>query len=130
MAVTPIELPPARPVAAVTREATFRDSNADIWIGVPKRVRHVWRCIRFHESYHSGHYRAKNPRSTASGAGQWIDSTWRGVAKWVKVDGKYVARQYRHAKDAPAWVQDAAFLHVYRHGGLHMWRGTHCPGTG
>jgi hypothetical protein len=105
----------------------FLDSNvASVWDGAPFKARIIWMCIRNHESHsYTGH----NPRSTASGAGQWLDSTWRGLAPWVKVKGKYVARGYRSADRAPAWVQDAAFLHVYRHGGLRMWHGTWCPGT-
>lgn len=97
-----------------------------MWDGVPLKVRAVWLCIRMHESRS---YTGQNPTSTASGAGQWILSTWTGLKRWVKVNGVYVARQYREAKDAPAWVQDASFLHVYDHDGLRMWRGTGCPGT-
>ncbi len=105
----------------------FLDSNVPaVWRGVPDRVRAVWLCVRRHESMT---YTGQNPVSSASGAGQWIDSTWRGVARWVKVDGQYVARTYSRAKHAPAWVQDAAFIHVYDHGGLRMWHGTDCPGT-
>ena len=108
----------------------FMDSNVPaVWKGVPVRARLIWLCIRRHESLHSGHYAAENPSSTAAGAGQWLQGTWNGIKKWVKVDGHYVARQYPEAKDAPAWVQDAAFIHVYRHGGLSMWNGTNCPGT-
>lgn len=121
-----------RPVNVSRSAATrFADSGVqEVWHGVPARARLIWLCIRRHESLHAGHYRAQNPVSSASGAGQWIDSTWRGVAKWVKVEGQYVARQYSRAKQAPPWVQDAAFVHVWRHGGLSMWRGTYCPGTG
>jgi hypothetical protein len=100
-----------------------------VWSRVSSYARGVWKCIREHESISAGHYRAENPYSTASGAGQWIDSTWRGVAHWVKVDGRYVARKYSRAAYAPAWVQDAVFVHVYRHGGLSMWSGTYCAGT-
>jgi hypothetical protein len=100
-----------------------------VWNGVPTSARNVWMCIRNHESRHSGHYTAHNGHSSAAGAGQWLTGTWQGVARWVKVKGKFVARPYRTADHAPAWVQDAAFVHVYRHGGLHMWRGTGCPGT-
>lgn len=106
----------------------YLDSNVPaVWHGVPDRVRATWLCIRLHESRS---YTGENPTSSASGAGQWILSTWTGLKRWVKVNGVYVARQYREAKDAPAWVQDAAYLHVERHGGLRMWRGTGCPGTG
>jgi hypothetical protein len=74
-------------------------------------------------------YTGENPHSTASGGGQWLNSTWDGLKVWVKVGGKFVAKQYDEAKDAPAWVQDASFIHVYNHGGLRMWHGTWCPGT-
>lgn len=105
----------------------YRDSNVrEVWEGVPHSVRSVWKCIRMHESIS---YVGENPVSSASGAGQWINSTWDGLKKWVKVDGKFVASWYDEAKDAPAWVQDAAFLHVYKRGGLRMWRGTGCEGT-
>lgn len=108
----------------------YMDSNVPaVWKGVPHHVRMVWLCIRKHESLHSGHYTAENPVSTAAGAGQWLNGTWDGLKKWVKVNGEHVARQYDEASDAPAWVQDAAFVHVYRHGGLRMWHGTWCPGT-
>lgn len=119
----------------------YADSNVPaVWAGVPDRVRSVWRCIRYHESRHSGHYTAiySGPiSSTASGAGQWLDGTWRGLIRWVKIAGKYVDRhatKYPRAHLAPAVVQDAAFLHVYRRDqitgrGLEMWNGTGCPGT-
>ena len=105
----------------------YRDSNVSrVWRGATHEERSTWLCIRWHESRS---YRGKNPTSSASGAGQWIKSTWDGLKVWVKVDGQFVARQYQEARHAPAWVQDAAFRHVYARGGLHMWRGTHCPGT-
>lgn len=105
----------------------YQDSNVrEVWEGVPHNVRMIWLCIRRHESMS---YTGENPVSTASGAGQWLNSTWDGLKEWVKVNGEFVARSYDEAKDAPAWVQDAAYLHVYRHGGLRMWHGTWCPGT-
>jgi hypothetical protein len=108
----------------------YADSNVyAVWKGASHHERSVWLCIRRHESISAGHYTAANPTSSARGAGQWIRGTWQGVAKWVKVDGKFVARQYSEAHHAPAWVQDAAFRHVYKRGGLSMWRGTGCPGT-
>lgn len=106
----------------------YQDSNVrDVWEGVSHDVRMVWLCIRRHESMS---YTGENPISTASGAGQWLNSTWDGLKVWVKVNGEFVAKQYDEAKDAPAWVQDASFIHVYNHDGLHMWNGTGCPGTG
>jgi hypothetical protein len=105
----------------------YGDSNvAAVWNGVSTRARTFWMCVRNHESRHSGHYVAHNGHSSAAGAGQWLTGTWQGVARWVKVHGKYVARGYSTADRAPAWVQDAAFVHVWNHGGQSMWRGTHC----
>lgn len=102
----------------------YLDSNVDrVWRGATHLERSIWLCIRRHESMS---YRGDNPHSSASGAGQWIRSTWLGLAHWVRVNGRWVARQYREAKDAPAWVQDAAYRHVYARGDLSMWRGTHC----
>jgi hypothetical protein len=126
----PVTPPPApHRVVAPSRGMVgrFLDSNvAQVWDGVPAKHRMIWLCIRRHESMS---YTGENPSSSASGGGQWINSTWDGLKKWVKIDGKFVARQYDEAKDAPAWVQDAAFLHVLHHGGLRMWHGTWCPGT-
>lgn len=108
----------------------YLDSNvSSVWNNVPTEARMIWLCIRKHESILWGHYRAENDHSSASGAGQWLNGTWDGIKEWVKVQGKFVARQYDEAKDAPAWVQDAAFIHVYNHGGLKMWHGTWCSGT-
>lgn len=102
----------------------YQDSNMrSVWRGATHRERMIWLCIRRHESMS---YTGENPQSSASGAGQWIDSTWRGLAHWVKVDGQFVARQYRRASHAPAWVQDAAYRHVYKRGDLSMWAGTGC----
>lgn len=77
----------------------------------------------------AGHYAAHNGSSSAAGAYQFLDGTWRGNAKWTKVRGVFVARAYRAANHAPAWVQDAVFIHSVRHGGLSNWAGTNCPGT-
>jgi hypothetical protein len=105
----------------------YYDSNvAKVWLNVPSEARRFWLCVRNHESRRSGHYDAHNGSSSAAGAGQWLTGTWQGVAKWVKVNGKYVARQYPTADRAPAWVQDAAFVHVWNRHGQSMWRGTHC----
>lgn len=105
----------------------YLDSNVNaVWKGASHAERMVWLCIRRHESMS---YTGENPTSSASGAGQWLNSTWDGLKHWVKIGGEFVARQYDEAKDAPAYVQDAAFRHVYKLGELRMWQGTGCPGT-
>lgn len=97
-----------------------------VWKGVPRWMRDLGLCIRKHESIEQGHYKAHNGRSSASGAYQFLDGTWQGNAKWTRVDGKFVARKYAAANHAPAWVQDAVFIHSIRHGGILNWVGTHC----
>jgi hypothetical protein len=82
-------------------------------------------CVRQHESDrgpypHINGYRAKNPRSTASGAYQFLDTTWRNVAP--KVGGG----QYARAMDAPWWVQDDAAMWMINNGWKSAWNGTGC----
>jgi len=66
-------------------------------------------AIRGCESHHD--YTARNPRSSASGAFQFIDSTWRayGDSRWT--------RAYLAPRDA----QDAAALRLYRASGTSPW---------
>lgn len=105
----------------------YQDSNVKaVWHGASHYERSTWLCIRRHESMS---YTGENPVSTASGAGQWLLSTWTGLKRWVKIGGRFVARQYREAKDAPAWIQDLAFRHVWKRNGMRMWHGTGCPRT-
>lgn len=84
-------------------------------------------CVRHHESdrgsppYTNG-YQAKNPRSTASGAYQFLDSTWRNVSGAAGHPG------YPSARSAPSWAQDAvaywAMTHPKQAG--RPWAGTGC----
>jgi muramidase (phage lysozyme) len=83
-------------------------------------------CVRHHESDSSGPhpyirgYTAQNRRSTASGAYQFLDSTWRGASQRAGYPG------YARAKQAPWWVQDAVALHVFKTGGRSAWNGSGC----
>ena len=61
------------------------------------------RCIRWHES--RGDYRAENPTSSASGAWQFIDSTWESVTGLPAPASSY-----------PRRVQDAAFRKLWAGG--------------
>lgn len=135
--------PSPPPVAAVSLSEEWRDQRPSrggagrfldsnhpaVWRGVPTWIRSLGLCIRKHESIMAGHYAAHSGRSSAAGAYQFLDGTWRGNAKWTKVAGRYVARGYPAANLAPAWVQDAVFVHSIRHGGIKNWHGTLCPGT-
>lgn len=83
-------------------------------------------CVRRHESDrtgawpHTGGYNAQNPVSSASGAYQFIDSTWRKVSVRAGHPG------YAKAKHAPWYVQDAVALHLVNSGGKSAWAGTGC----
>lgn len=66
-------------------------------------------CIRLHESH--GNYRAENNTSTASGAYQFLDSTWQSV---TGLPGR--------AMDYPPAVQDRAFYKLWNGGkGANQW---------
>jgi hypothetical protein len=82
-------------------------------------------CVRRHESDrgpwpHANGYGAQNPRSTASGAYQFLDSTWRNVSARSGHGG------YSKARYAPWYVQDAVALYLVNNGGRSAWNGTGC----
>ena len=76
-------------------------------------------CVRRHESDTAGGYRAENPVSTASGAYQFLDSTWRTVSRGAGYPSS-------HAADAPPWVQDTVAAWTVQHVGRSPWNGTAC----
>ncbi len=83
-------------------------------------------CVRAHESDTAGGYFARNSSSGASGAYQFLDSTWRSVA--VRAGHGYYA--YSPARNAPDWVQDAvAYDTAIVHGERRHWHGTGCAGS-
>lgn len=82
-------------------------------------------CVRRHESDRSRYpytrgYRAKNPRSTASGAYQFLNSSWRVLSKRAGYPG------WGRAMDAPPAVQDAVAYWTLKNYGKSPWRGTGC----
>lgn len=83
-------------------------------------------CVRHHESDrgpfpHTAGYQAENPYSSASGAYQFIDSTWRSVSAAAGYPG------YGHASWAPPSVQDRVAYHVaIELGQRYHWNGTGC----
>ena len=84
----------------------------------PAGVGRFLECVKHHES--RGDYRAQNPHSSASGAYQFIRSTWRNVSRSAGHPG------YPTAASAPAWVQDAVAVHTLRTVGRSPWAGTGC----
>lgn len=77
-------------------------------------------CVRNHESAEAGLYQAQNPTSSASGAYQYLRSTWLTVSNQSGYGG------YASAKEAPWYVQDAvAYWHI-NNLGRSAWNGTGC----
>ena len=76
-------------------------------------------CIRAHES--GGNYTAQNSVSSASGAYQFIDSTWRSTLRSMGRGG-----EYSRAKYAPPSYQDMVAYHVVNTVGMSPWRGSGC----
>lgn len=65
-----------------------------------------------------GNYQAQNPVSTASGAYQMLDTTWRSL---------HASKGYAKAKYAPKAVQDAAAVELYNQMGTSPWASSsHC----
>ena len=75
-------------------------------------------CVRRHES--GGDYRAQNPSSSASGAYQYIRSTW------VVVSARAGHGGYPTASSAPPHVQDAVAQWTVANVGKSPWAGTGC----
>ena len=75
-------------------------------------------CVRAHES--GGNYRAENPISTASGAYQFLDSTWQTMSARAGHSG------WGHAASATAAVQDAVAQFTVNSGWSSAWNGTGC----
>jgi hypothetical protein len=88
----------ARPTA--TRTVTVSRSR--------ERVAGIQARIRWCESRNN--YRAENPNSTASGAYQFLDGTWRSVTGLEPPASAY-----------PPAVQDTAFVKLYAQLGTKPW---------
>ena len=71
-------------------------------------------CVRNRES--GGNYSAENSTSTASGAYQFLDSSWRTLSARAGY-GSYGG----HAANAPAWVQDAVAVWTVENIGRSPW---------
>lgn len=75
-------------------------------------------CVRHAES--RGDYQAQNSRSTASGAYQFLDSTWATVSVQAGHGG------YAKARHAPPQVQDAVAEYTLKTQGKQPWAANSC----
>jgi len=110
--------------ADIFADAKRKDSAASA--AHSKQMHPTLVCIRRHESDrgpypHTNGYGAQNSRSSASGAYQFIDGTWRTMSARAGHGG------YSRAKYAPSWVQDAVAYHTaVLNGGISHWAGSGC----
>jgi hypothetical protein len=78
-------------------------------------------CVRAHESDTAGGYSAENPTSTASGAYQFLSSSWRNLSARAGYSG------WPTASSAPWHIQDAvAYDTAVTRGQQSPWNGTGC----
>lgn len=104
------------PQVSRAEERTAPTSKGNLWAGATgiwdgQSALYVNRaiCIVQHESWHSGTYTAENPTSSASGVGQWIDSTWLAHAKYAGI------KVVPHASNNSPTVQDRVLVYAVHH---------------
>ncbi len=79
-------------------------------------------CVRAHESDMAGGYRAQNRTSTASGAYQFLDSTWVSIwRRLLRTDPPAPKARLASPRD-----QGLAAAAAFLHGEQAHWRGTDC----
>ena len=117
----PVSTPKPKPKPAVAAPAgSGWSAAASVWDDYPAWVGRFALCVANHESMHAGLWTAQNPYSSASGAFQFIDGSWRAYSKSAGLGG------YARAKHAPPVVQARVFAHVVTEYGAYPWKGTHC----
>jgi hypothetical protein len=106
------------------RFALVLAAAASLWVAVPAApagaATDFLSCVRWRESRNN--YTAQNPTSSASGAYQFIDGTWRTVSVKAGHGG------YGRALHAPPYVQDAVARWTAIHVGRSPWAATGCTG--
>jgi hypothetical protein len=108
--------------AAVSTQQRSWNTTTSVWAHYPSWVHKFGLCVAHHESWTAGLWKAQNPVSTASGAFQYLNSTWRAHARRA-----HVGTQYKRAKDAPPVIQVKVFAYnVYHFRSQKSWYGTHC----
>lgn len=105
---------------------------------IPARYREFAACVSRRES--GGSYTARNPRSSAQGRWQLLDTQWRVhggiqyvVSRRLKEYGvpagvRRIVRDYLHATPIYRWpgvYQDVAFAEIVDSGGWRHWSGGH-----
>lgn len=117
--------PKATPVREV-RVSRSRPANATP-SGLPSWVKSFRECVLEAESGnwpYDGHPRpydaVRSDGGTASGAYQFIDSTWQAYSREAGYPG------WSRAVHAPAKVQDAVFYWVVLNKGKYPWKGNGC----
>ena len=117
----PVSTPKPKPKPAVAAPAgSGWAAAASVWDDYPAWVGRFALCVANHESMNAGLWTAQNPYSSASGAFQFIDGSWRAYSRSAGLGG------YARAKHAPPVVQAQVFAHVVTEYGAYPWKGTHC----
>ena len=79
----------------------------------------VRKCIMYHESRYN--YKAANKTSSARGAYQFLDRSWRDGLVWMMLDEGGNVKEIKHLRDIPInkwnrYYQDRAFFTAWQHG--------------
>lgn len=107
-------LPFLQPAAATNAAAPMASAASPVPAGSPVPVPPSLVPIYARES--GGNFQAQNPTSTASGAGQDIDATWREAMRALGYGDKYPT-----AKSAPPEIQNAANIWLQGRYGNKPW---------
>ncbi len=96
-------------------------TTSDVWAKFDAGVEKFALCVARHESWRAGLWKARNPNTSASGAFQFLDSTWRIQSHRAGITG------YARAYLAPPDAQALTFaVSVTKYNLWTAWRGTNC----